>query len=399
MITKSLKLQRVFGVASSLFFLFLSLFVTSCSWLPLPFYGGEGRNSEDEVFLRGLERRNPVRQKHEAEVVGIFPITDGQGDVARIVSVDKAGEVLLWDLATGEARILTKVDFAGDLVVFEATKMLLAVSEGNELRLYDLKHSLRPPQVWDSLQTRITALAFEPGGDSLLLGGADGQVYRWLIQKVQRYRRWDIERYTGHSGIVGALAYHPLGRVFFSADWNGGLSAWLAYDQDAHGGRYDKSLLGSRFFQATADRKTAGRLGQERIELLKSSQDGQLLVAATQSGMLEIWKIRGLKKMAVVQAHRGLIYAALINADQNQIVTAGRDGLVKVWKYEKASEQRTSQNRDGLPWKLEELSVVELSGVRALAGWGRPEYLAGTVNGELVTIEVSTASQTATKEG
>src|SRR5690606_29308945 len=111
-----------------------------------------------------------------------------------------------------------------------------------------------------------------------------------------------LERYLGHATVVSSIAYHPFGRVFFSGDWRGRLNAWLTYDSDPHEGRYDENIFGGLLFSEQARRAKAKRSGDKSIERLLVSSDGEFLFVATETGSLELWRVRGFRQLATVQA-------------------------------------------------------------------------------------------------
>jgi WD40 repeat protein len=224
-----------------------------------------------------------------------------------------------------------------DAVAFLATGLLAAAS-GDKVAIINLG---QPSEHFalDRIRTRSTDLEFHPDGRSLLIGGADGRIYRWRFadereQKTIKDQQKAVERYIGHGTVINAVAYHPYERVFFSADWKGILSAWLAYDADRFGGKYDVNLFPtSHYFSADTKRATK-RGSDDPITQLSVTPNGERLIAATQKGKIEIWSVRGFAPQGSFEAHQGLIYSLAVSPDGKMAITVGRDGLVRVWNLQ-----------------------------------------------------------------
>lgn len=369
--------------------------LNGCS--PFPFQSiwssGKSVGSGEAPAQEVNELFEGAQAQHSSDIVGLHVLRDNEGRASALITVSKDGLVLAWDMEAGKGHTIAKLNSPVTQSAFSPEKLLLALIIDSRLVLYQLKRGIVDLDRFKSVSSRVTSVAFEPGGASLVVGASDGQVYRLLLDEVERRRHWTIERYTGHAGIVSAVAYHSLGRVFFSSDWKGDLSAWLAYDKDVHQGKYDKGILGNRFFQTYPDRKRAGRGEQsERIEVLRVSQNGAYLAAATQAGMLEIWKVRGLRKLTEIQAHPGLILDCAVGESEKEFVTAGRDGFVRFWSLKelRVDDEGYIESADNLiQMKLEEEGEVKLPGVTTLRYLGSGEYLAGTDKGEIKVARLS----------
>lgn len=321
---------------------------------------------------------------HLAEIIGMFPFGGGPSGQQAVVSVDRSGKVLLWDLDRDVAFDALQLDGGVEHAAFTARLGVLALARGSAVWVYQLAQRKLLAK-FDRKQATITVVRFARDGRSLLFGAADGRLYRWKFcnsdtKAGREDQRSILERYIGHGSIVSALAFHPIGRVFFSGDWKGGVFAWLPYDADRQDGFYDRNRFGPRYFADVATRTRGARQGVQSIDLLELSADGKWLAVGIEDGMIELWKVRGFRKIGEFKAHRGLIYALVVGVDGQSIVSAGRDGLVKAWKV--APESGKFQANLSLE--------VPIPNVRAVTFVSTKQLLAGLTDGRILEITLTT---------
>ncbi len=271
---------------------------------------------------------------HQFEIIGIFPIFNSStSSYDRVVSADKGGEVLVWDLNFLKAyRLINVADPTNAICIGRGG--VIAASD-RAVGYYSVSHPGELAVVKE-LKSRITSLALQPGQPAVVMGGADGRIYRWRFKsdpssESSSKQARGFERYIGPSSVVSSVKYHPEGRVFFVGDWHGRLYAWLGYEADPFEGAYDENLFGKRFFSDSSVNKRGNSYLEKPIVEVVTSVDGQLLLVTTENGGLELWQVRGFRRVAKVDAHAGLIYGVAISPDGQQAVTTGRDGHTKVW--------------------------------------------------------------------
>jgi WD40 repeat protein len=163
----------------------------------------------------------------------------------------------------------------------------------------------------------------------------DSRVYRWKFLRARSESSWNaertrLERYVGHASVVSVVKFHPVGALFLSGDWDGGLFAWKTYDSDAYQGFYDKNQFLGRFYTDIATRQVALRpLGA--IETLQISPDGELFVLGFSSGALEFWLVRGMKLRYSSGYHKAAVSEVLFDSTSRRAVSVGRDGTLVLW--------------------------------------------------------------------
>lgn len=343
-------------------------------------------------FWQEAFTRLPQANGHKSEIINVFSLIAKKDTAARnVLSVDVDGRVLLWSLENVDAqpRKLFFLKNGAKLAALSFNQDLLAlVQEGRVviIRLADqeLKWSL------ERLKTRISSLSFDPSGEALLLGGVDGRVYRWDFlenddaETTKEFNR-RFERYVGHPSTVSAVAYHPRGRVFFSGDWFGGLSAWLAYDTDLFEGKYDQNIFGGIFYSDFSQRVQGKRDSREPIEQILLSSDGKDLFVSAQTGEIEYWSVRGFKRLAKIKAHQGLVYAMDISAEEKLLVSYGRDQYLKVWRLMQEEDELEQEQI----YKFEEVARLDFEDIRVLSFIAKQKLIAGTKSGKIFEIDLA----------
>ena len=347
-------------------------------------------NNTDLPQMEGADQESPLPQGsagHLAEIIDIFPVCKGAGDPGNsAVSVDKDGHVILWTIASGEAHELyhyqAKSGAAVDHVAFYGPGLLLALSEHEQITVVSLRDGKELSR-FSSGGSAFSALQFEAGGGAILAGAYSGRIYRWKLGLETGEAGTKPEIYFGHAGAVSAVATHPFGRVFFSADLQGSLNAWLAYDADRFGGAYDENLFGGKFFATEAVRVAKSRGGDFGIDHLRVTSDGQILLSGLQNGQVELWKVRGLARDKSLDAHDGLIYDMVVSPEGQDFATLGRDGQLKIWRINE------SLSTDGLyaHFTASPLKSLPLADARRLAFCSAGTLLAGGVTGKVFEIK------------
>lgn len=295
----------------------------------------------DGAFLPPFDSL-PLSKDHEAKVLELQIVPFGsERKAGLILSIDAVGKILLRRIsALDSPRLLITMPEQLDLVAFDMKRLLLAAASGRKVNLYSLLG--QESMMLSRLESHVTSLDFSPTEHALLMGGADGRVYRWnyclartglLGKEPERV----IDRYIGHGSVVSAVRYHPFGRFFFSGDWRGSFRAWLNYGVDAADWQKDSFFSGQRFFTDRSTSLKIGRSDQERVAKIATSSDGRYIAVALYSGKVELWQVRGMRNVLEFQAHRGLILALAISPSGAGIVSAGRDGRLKVWRVNTSS--------------------------------------------------------------
>lgn len=357
----------------------------------LPYFSGpaEVPASIPQEITRIEPGNRPKRSGHRKPVVGLALLP---GSPARqLLSVDAEGSVLLWDLSKASAVELFKLEQGPDQVSFLPERRLLAAAHLGNVRIVDLDNG---KVLWSltRLKARITTLAFQSDARALIVGGADGRIYRWkFLQEVEATtvdeREKSLERYVAHSSVVSAIAPHPFGRAFFSGDWKGILFAWLPLDADGFSAEYAENLFGGRFFSAETTVVRGDRPLDAGIALIRMSGDGNRFVVGTQDGWIEVWRVKGFKKIARFQAHRGLVYALAVDTDGTRIVSVGRDGTMRWNQIDK--DPKFGLAEDSLEYRHRELAMYTVPRARLVELRDRHHVISCKEDGTVIEVSLS----------
>ena len=208
----------------------------------------------------------------------------------------------------------------------------LAVSWFSYVLIYDLEQNA-PVAEMTRVLGRIISMQWDPREELLLMGLASGDVYVWNF--VSRKNSLDeVESYiAGIAPIVG-VAFHPLGRSFFSIEEDGNVSLWRLLRTEEE--------IGLRETKLFADSNPQGKTRQDtsvpstRILDVLLDSAGKYLYLAAEDGRVRILKVRGLKPDSTIEAASEavlsmttLTHPSLPGAEL--LVTSTRDQRLKFW--------------------------------------------------------------------
>ena len=276
----------------------------------------------------------PQRPQHAGPVLGFTEIESTPSLGPAFVTVGADGEVLRWNATTGVAHRVFQLPSTPRVAALGEAAALVAWYDGESV---SVTCAVGCSKTWrlTTLKIRVLHLAFQGRDEALLIGGADGRVYRWafvqseLVSGVHEKER-TLERYVGHQTVVSAVASHPFQRAFFSTDWDGALYGWLPYSADDHKGAYDRNLFTGRAYTDATSFVRALRTPDRGITALNVSRDGNRLALGTDDGFVEIWEVRGLTLAARKQVHTGRVVSVALDPSNERVVSSGRDSNVSV---------------------------------------------------------------------
>jgi hypothetical protein len=230
----------------------------------------------------------------------------------------KSGEVVVWDLATGE-RIITLGDqydavIAADL---SADQRWIALGGPDRLvKIYDtkdgaLEHKIKKHTDW------VTALEFSPNGKYLVTGDRNGGLMLWEAATGQ-----ELYPLNGHRAAITAVSWRGDSGVVLSASEDGTIKWWSPKDGrevkswNAHG----PGVLDARF---THDGHIVSAGRDNRIHIWKPdggalrqltftgelpnraafTHDAKRVVAGDFSGRVQVWNVADGKPVGELEAN------------------------------------------------------------------------------------------------
>jgi WD40 repeat protein len=305
-------------------------------------------------------RTRAVRRRlrgHRDQVWNLAYSPDGR----RLASGDSSGKVLLWELASGQRRLLGRLDNAVTCISYgPGGDRLAAGGTGGQVVVWPLNGGT--PLVLRGHNSRILALAFSPDGEILASSAMDSTVRLWDRSGAAVRVLEGI--WTGSDG----LAYSPDGKLLATGGADGVLrlrdprsgrvlrkiagppegNLDLAFDprgqQLALVGRDHKVSL----FNVKTGRRTQILEGHTaEIKGISFGPRGRTLVSAADENSVRLWDLGpGLHSPRRPPGHGAPVYGPAFSQDGKRLFTGGSDGALNVWDAASGKLLRTFPGHD-----------------------------------------------------
>ena len=235
----------------------------------------------------------------------------------------------VWGRHPGDGRVeVLKFSPTGDLLAS-------AASDGSIL-LHDPQRRT-PATVLGHHEGWIHDLAFTPDGRRIVSGARDGQVKIWSVDD-----RRLLHTMSDHDGWVLRVAIAPNGQSFASASVDGTIRRWAL----------DGQPLGVL------------RGHTDWVHAIAFDKTGQRLVSGGYDHAVRVWDLSTGGPPLVLRGHaKGVRFVAFTPKSSSQLISAARDGTVRVWRLPAPS------STDDVQQRLRRVS-------RCLSADVRQEYLA-----------------------
>jgi WD40 repeat protein len=231
-----------------------------------------------------------------------------------LVSADSDGQILLWDVISGQLRMTLPGQFASPIsgFVFSQDGNTLASISNNSIRLWDVTSG--NPRLTLPKSDFVTDLAFSPDGKSLAAVGQDSRITLWNSQSGSI-----TQVITGHQNGVNAIAFSPDSKILAIGGRDSQIALW-----NKETGLKQVSL--------------SGMSGVDVTDIL-FSPDGKTLAAVEQDARITFWDSQTGATSHILTGHQNGVKAIAFSPDSNTLATGGQDAQIKLWDRATGTEQ------------------------------------------------------------
>lgn len=261
-----------------------------------------------QVWDAGTGRQVSVLRGHAGWVLGAAFQPDGRS----VVTGGVDGTVRVWDVVTGAERKAMQVD----------TQAVIAVD-------------------------------VSPDGRRLVTGGEDGLVRVWGIDGVE------LARLPGHFGAVIGVGFDATGDQVVTAGTDGSVRFWDPGTDDAAALTSAQAAFspdGRRVVVGGTDGHvrvlaTDGLVQQLDLDgaqgrcFPRFSPDGSRIVSAAEDGSVRVWDANSGADIAVLHPHRAVAWAAQLDPRDERVISGAQDGTVVLSNLVDHSEVRLPVQR------------------------------------------------------
>ena len=227
---------------------------------------------------------------------------DGQ----MIVTGDAGGRVRLWSIAGKPLEVFAPHDArVRDATFFPLGDRIVSASDDKRIKIWNLKgellHTLR------SHRGIVHDVDVSPDGTRIASGSSD------RTAKIWSYDGRLLKTLKGHTGDVLSVAFSPDGKTLASAGEDSTAKLW--------------NIKTGKLLYTFAEHK-----GSIKDIAFSPNREG-LIASADATGKVILWQRDG-KILQTIQAHDSSASSVAFSPDGTQLLTAGRDLLIKVWNFD-----------------------------------------------------------------
>ena len=225
----------------------------------------------------------------------------------------------------------------------------LAVGQNNEVQIrdatsgrYEVLHTL------SGHNGVITSLAFSPVNDNVIVTGSQDRTIRlWELDSE------DVSVLTGHTGIVGQVAFSQDGSLLASVGQGGMARLWNVDTRELHSEIPHTDPVESVAFHPSGLRLATGTSGNEAL--------------------IRVWNIAQEESLAAA-GHSGEVRDVAVRHDGRQVASVGADSTLAIWPF-------------GPEWQLGTPTRIDLANPPSAVAYSRDgRYLA--VSSDHGTVEI-----------
>lgn len=258
----------------------ITLYVTDIEWSPSSslLAVSVGNNKEDDCYggpytIRLLNQDLTLNREldgHSCSITGIAFNQDG----SQLISVDRGGGVIIWDVATGVPLRTILGYLAWEKVEWHPDGSKFFAMEDIGIKIWNATNNDpsvgyaragSPPGTPPS--GRLTDASWSPDGRYIAISDEDSTIKIWNVLSNNNV----IYNFEEHGNPVHSVVWSPNGDLVASGDASGVIKLWKPFT-----GHIEKTITGHT----------------STIEDLSWSPDGKLLVSGSNDSTMKIWNVK-----------------------------------------------------------------------------------------------------------
>lgn len=288
-----------------------------------------------------------------AQVLAVAFTSDGK----QAISGDDGGQLLRWNLATGEIvrryeghkNVVRSVKLSPD-----GTTMLSADSDGLML-LWNIETG-EIIHRFEGQEGPVRAIAFTPDGKSVLSAPNDNTVLLWSVETGEIVRKFE-----GHTAAVRGIDVSPDGKTVISASNDTTLKLWnletgevirtfeghtdvvscVAFSPDGKTMLSGSGDLTVRLWDVTTGQEIRRFQGHGNfVKSVAYSPGGQIAVSSADDNTIRLWNIETGIELDRLIGHSDFVQQAVFSPDGYQILSGSGDSTLRLWDLTNGAEIR-----------------------------------------------------------
>lgn len=304
---------------------------------------------------------------HKSSVNSVAFSPDGY----MIASGSSDNTVKLWDADSGDRiKAIMRHPFPIICVAFSHDSNILgAGSEAGTITLWDVNYKERIKTL-KGHEDSVWSIRFSPDGSLLVSGSADNTIRLWDMSSGK-----ETGKLTGHKGSINSLALSPDGKILASGSTDGTIKIWDMSSKkeiltlNGNAGSIDSVCFSSdgkvlasgaidgsiKLWNVDAGTEMAALSGHKNAiginDCMSFSHDDSLLVSGSADASILVWDVKSGTIIKELKEHVVAVNAISFNTDSRRMVSAGADGVAKLWKVTVRERLEISLDAEYTGWQ------------------------------------------------
>jgi WD40 repeat protein len=302
-----------------------------------------GEEGTVRLWDRRAKRIGPILRGHAGNINAVALSANGKS----IVSAGDDGMVRLWERRTPSEPARAYEGTVESTTFGSNGKTILTAGPGARILRWDSDRVPSGNTESGPIDKQVTATAWGPGGEFLVIGRSDGK----LLLRYQQGTISDKYFSEAHAAGVTSIAVSGDGRIIVSGDEKGNVRLWdrqgnsIGHTSKGHEGRVASVAINSNG-QTIVSGGSDGRVLRWNLqgsvvspplttsyssgtgETVAVSPDGRFIVSGSERGMMRLWDGQANRAF---KGHETNVSCLAFSSDSELIVSGADDGTVRLW--------------------------------------------------------------------